>query len=58
MPRSMTTPSPLVRGAGVIVPREGTPAVLPLSLPTEESVGEGAVGLTPGPDWLLGEGEL
>jgi hypothetical protein len=54
----MSTPSPVVRGADVIVPREGTPAVLPLSLPTEESVGEGAVGLTPGPDWLFGEGEL
>jgi hypothetical protein len=45
-------------GAGVIVLREGMPTVFPLSPPTEGSVGDGVVGLTPGPDWLFGDGAL
>jgi len=32
--------------------------VLPLSAADPGSVGDGVVGLTPGPDWLAGAGEL
>jgi hypothetical protein len=38
--------------------REGMLTVFPLSPPIEGSVGDGVVGLTPGPDWLFGDGAL
>jgi hypothetical protein len=54
----LSTPEPVVAGGVLIVPRSGRPLVLPLSPPADGSVGEGVVGLTPGPDWFAGGGEL
>jgi hypothetical protein len=48
--RGATIPLPVVPGTVLIVPRSGIPFVLPLSAADDGSVGDGAVGLTPGPD--------
>jgi hypothetical protein len=54
---TVVTPEPVVAGP-LIVPRSGMPLVFPLSAADDGSVGEGADGLTPGPDVLAGAAEL
>ena len=51
-------PFELVAPFGFVASRCGVPFVLPLVEPAPWSVGEGVVGLTLGPDWLAGAGEL
>jgi hypothetical protein len=55
------TPDPVVAlplGCAFMVPRAGTPLVLPVSEAVDGSVGEGVVALTPPPEVLAGAGEL
>ena len=58
-PGAVVVPEPVVPGAIlVVVPRSGVPLVFPLWPAVPGSVGDGVVGLTPGPDWFAGTGAL